>query len=317
MRRIITLSTAVFVTIGGTGFVLSETQEQRQQVQQLSQQVGEDGRNFTTARAVGDQGGSQGAWKVVQANRKAFKDKQAAARAALNGVDGKPTDVPAAAHIATQAFPHMLDGTQVQFKPSQKGVTVTVTKLGQTKPFQQTELSVDQFNDLLNMGADGLYDNLMENGVGRVLQQLSKKPGTPLAGSSHYDLSSGASLGDQWQQRQGTPAQGAPVPAAGAPQDAPAPQASTAPQSAVTPNNPTGSSHFTDLSGGAPAKEPPKNEDLDKENSYGIPLRILRQASQLFPRVGGDAKARNAWIAEQIGVKADRQQGNSYSIRVR
>jgi hypothetical protein len=182
---------------------------------QLAQQVDPDGqmdeneRNLAVVQAANEQGGPQAAWKVVQANRQAFNAKQAFARAALNGVEGKPPDIAAAAKAATQAFPHMLDGTSVEFTPAQNGVTVAVKKVGQSQPFQKTDLSVNQFNDLLNMGKDGLYDNLLENGIGPVLQQLKGKPGTPVQGAANAAVPmTGATPGAQEQPQKG--AQGEP-----------------------------------------------------------------------------------------------------------
>ena len=81
-------------------------------------QMDENERNLKVVEAANEQGGQEAAWKVVQANRQAFNAKQAFARAALNGSEGKPPDISAAAKAATQAFPHMLDGTKPSSFPA-------------------------------------------------------------------------------------------------------------------------------------------------------------------------------------------------------
>lgn len=141
-------------------------------------QLSPDDRNILAVDRASQSGGPEAAWKLVQSNRVAFNAKQAFGYAAINGNGQKPPDLNAAIDAANQAGQHVLDGSSVQFAPSQGGVTATVKMPGSTQP-QQINLTTDQFKQYLNVGGDGQWDRLMENTIPATLQRLSQSQGQP------------------------------------------------------------------------------------------------------------------------------------------
>lgn len=178
-------------------------------------QLDPDTRHILAINQAAKQGGQEAAWGVMQHYRKKYDAYKSFAAAALNGVQGKPPDIAAAAQAATQAYTYMPDGTTVQFQPGQSGVTATVKKAGVPQPMSTVSLSVPQFNDFVK-GRSGQYDNVMENSGPRVLAQLQQSQGSPVG-----------------QPQQGAP-QGGP-PQQGQPQQG---QAQPQPQSPFNQQNP-------------------------------------------------------------------------------
>jgi hypothetical protein len=150
--------------------------------------ISEDDANLMGVHKAMELGGPAAAWAMVQYNRQAYNAKQSFALAALNGVQGKPPDVQAAAKAATQASTHVLDGSKTVFNATPDGfVTATVTMPGSDGA---TSYSLDpqQFAQWLNVGKDGQWDHVMENGgVPGTLQRLSRpqteaqRTGQPIA----------------------------------------------------------------------------------------------------------------------------------------
>jgi hypothetical protein len=112
-------------------------------------------------------------------------------------------DVKAAADAASRALYNMLDGTSVEFTPSNNGVTVTVKYSGQDKPAQQTQLTLPQFNQFLR-GKDGQYDYVIEHSISAVLYQLAVERGMPtqVDGTQQRPQSMQQQQQQQRQQRQ-------------------------------------------------------------------------------------------------------------------
>jgi hypothetical protein len=139
-------------------------------------QMNASDRNIVAVQKTAETQGPEAAWKLVQANRVAYNAKQAFAYTALNGTQQKPADLGAAIDAANQAQSHVLDGSDVQFAPSQGGVTATVKSAnGQT---QQIPLSLDAFRQYLNIGRNGQYDRVMQDTVPGTLQKLTQSPGS-------------------------------------------------------------------------------------------------------------------------------------------
>lgn len=132
-----------------------------------------DDRNLLAVQQAHDTGGPEAAWKLVQANRVAYNAKQAFAKTALSGINGKPADINSALDAANQAASHILDGSSVTFAPSQGGVVATVKMPGADTP-QQIPLTMDQFNKWLDVGKDGQWDKVMEKSAPATLTALSQ-----------------------------------------------------------------------------------------------------------------------------------------------
>lgn len=132
-----------------------------------------DDANVVAVHKAFELGGPEAAWQMVQFNRMAYDAKQNFAFAALKGTQGKPPDVQAAAAAATQASQHVLDGSSAQFRATPDGF-VTATVRGPTGQQTSMQMSPTDFARYLNVGADGQYDHVMENGgVPGTLQKIS------------------------------------------------------------------------------------------------------------------------------------------------
>jgi hypothetical protein len=135
--------------------------------------ISDDDANLIAVHKAGEMGGPAAAWAMVQYNRQAYNAKQSFANAALNGVDGKAGDIHAATQAATQASTHILDGSHVTFMPEQGGVTAAV-RLPGTSQRANYRLSPQAFSQWLNVGGEGQWDKVMENGgAPAVLQKLA------------------------------------------------------------------------------------------------------------------------------------------------
>lgn len=138
-------------------------------------QMSESDRNLVAIHKAVDEGDLQTGWALVQANRQQYNAKQAFAKAALNGIQGKPADPAAAAQAATQAAANLPDGNNVVFQPSQGGFTATVTIPGTRTP-QQIQLSAGQFDQWLDIGKEGQFDKVLEHGgAAPVLTAIAKQ----------------------------------------------------------------------------------------------------------------------------------------------
>lgn len=116
-------------------------------------------------------GNMDAAWGLVQHYRQKYDAYRSFAAAAMDGIQGKPPDIMAAARAATQAYPNALHGSTVNFTPTQGGITAAVTMPGERAPSQQIRLSPQAFQQFLK-GPAGQFDNVQANGP-KVLQQLA------------------------------------------------------------------------------------------------------------------------------------------------
>lgn len=151
-----------------------------QTIDQLGAQVDPEGklhpsdRNLLAIDAAREQGGDQAAWQLMQSNRVAYNAQTAFAKTALQGTPQKPADLNAAIDAANKAQSNVLDGSSIQFAPSQGGVTATVTMHGTTQP-QVIPLSMQAFSQFLDVGGDGQWDKIMDQGAPATLQRLSQQ----------------------------------------------------------------------------------------------------------------------------------------------
>jgi hypothetical protein len=152
-----------------------------QVVQQAQQQVPAppnatpSDRNLLAIKHLRDTQGDEAASKAMETNALMFQGKQSFGYVAATGSPQKPADLNAAIKAANQASEHVLDGSNVQFAPSQNGVTATV-KTADGK-VQQYPLSIDQFKDYLNPATNGMWDKLMQpGGIAATLQKISSQP---------------------------------------------------------------------------------------------------------------------------------------------
>ena len=136
--------------------------------------ISDDDANVLAVHKAMELGGPDAAWQMVQFNRTAYNAKQSFALAALMGTQGKPADVRAAAQAATQASQHVLDGSRASFTASPDGtVTATVNMPGSNNGVSY-KLTPRAFARWLNVGKDGQWDNVMENGgIAGTLSKLS------------------------------------------------------------------------------------------------------------------------------------------------
>jgi hypothetical protein len=103
----------------------------------LERQVDPQGRmdpNLRKMLAVAQAGSPDKAFQVLQHYRQKFNALNAFAKAAAQGAGGRPPDLRASAHAATQAYQHLPDGNAVNFQPVQGGMRVAVRKLIPSKP---------------------------------------------------------------------------------------------------------------------------------------------------------------------------------------
>jgi hypothetical protein len=276
-------------------------------------QMSPDDRNILAVDKASKEGGPQAAWALVQSNRVAFNAKQAFAQTALNGIDGKPADINAAATAATQASQHVLDGSNTTFQPNQQGGVTATVKMPGGQP-QQINLTPAQFNQYLNVGGDGQWDKLMEGSVPATLQKISQSQGMPLKAPQ-------APQGAQ----QGMARSGAPAPSTRAPM-APQAQAPQAPQPGAQPtqneapqapqpeapapldNTPApgtppsnfGTTPSTMNLSGNQAQRPPVDAP---DSGYGGELEA--RASKMFPYASQESQ-RQAWMSAQEEKELER-----------
>lgn len=137
--------------------------------------ISDDDANLMAVHKATELGGPAAGWAMVQYNRSAYNAKQSFAQAALNGIDGKAGNAQAAALAATQAGQHILDGSATQFTadPGGAGFTATVKVPGSDRRIG-FQLTPQQFNQWLDVGKDGMWDKIMEQGTPASLQKIAQ-----------------------------------------------------------------------------------------------------------------------------------------------
>jgi hypothetical protein len=254
--------------------------------------ISDDDANLLAVHKAQEMGGPGAAWAMLQYNRMSFNAKQAFAKAALNGVDGKTGNAQAAALAATQAGAHILDGSATTFtaQPGGQGFTATV-KIPGTNRSIGVPLTSQQMDKWLDVGGAGQWDKIMETGTPAALQKISSDKGDP--------------------SQQGAPPQGEGSPPEkednfmGAVKDAREdnqdsdPQEPEANPNAGQPTNFGTTPSTLNLSGSntQPSTLPPK------PYSYGNDLEA--QSRAMFPNISDEAK-RQQFMATQQNQRSDR-----------
>lgn len=150
----------------GAGAADPQTAQKFQQgVKHENPGISDDDANLLAVHKAGEMGGPAAAWAMVQSNRMQYNAKQAFAKAALNGIDGKSGNAQAAAQAATQAGAHILDGSATIFTAMSGGQGFTATvKMPGTDRSVNFQLNNDQMNQWLDVGKAGMWDKVMEEG---------------------------------------------------------------------------------------------------------------------------------------------------------
>lgn len=216
-------------------------------------------------QAAGGEGGPDAAWKLVQGHRVAFNAKQAFGYAALNGTAGKPPDIEAAIDAANKAQSHVLDGSEVRFTRSPQGVTATVIS-PEGQP-QHIPLSPDQFRAYMNVGGEGQFDKLMQNGIPAAIQRLASQD-------------TASRVNRQLPQR----------PQAQAPQQQG--------EAIATGVRPEGESANSESSTAAPDPKSQASKTSAAEAGPGYSRQLEERASRIFPWIS-QAQQKEAWLAQQ------------------
>jgi hypothetical protein len=174
----------------------------------------DDDANTISILKAKEQGGEQAAASLLQSHRQQYNAKQSFAKAALQGVNGKPPDIHAAADAATQASQHVLDGSQAVFYANHGGVTATVKPPGSNQRVSYN-LTPQQFSDYLNIAGNGQYDKLLQTGgvaaaiqniAGKTQQQSSPQQAqAPASKSSGQPIARDVTEGDQPALPNGNP----------------------------------------------------------------------------------------------------------------
>ncbi len=124
---------------------------------------------------ITEEKGPAAGFAATQTNRQMYNAKAGFAYMALNGTAQRPPDIAAAAKAATQATPHLLDGTLLTFAPEKDGVTASAN--GET-----FKVTIPQFNQFLDLRKSGQFDKIFEQGGGLIaLKEIMKGPGEPTA----------------------------------------------------------------------------------------------------------------------------------------
>lgn len=144
--------------------------------------ISDDDANVIAVHKATEMGGPAAGWAMIQYNRSAYDRKQAFAKAALNGIDGKAGDLQAAADAATKAAQNVLDGSQTTFTadPGSGYVTATVKPAGSNRTVNYS-LTPQQFDQYLDVGGAGQWDHVMSGGG--IPGTLQKIVGTTRAGA--------------------------------------------------------------------------------------------------------------------------------------
>lgn len=241
-------------------------------------------RNLMAVDAAREKGGDQAAWALLQSNRVAYNAQTAFAKTALQGTPQKPADLKAAIDAANKAQANVLDGSNIQFSPSQGGVTATVTMHGTTQP-QTIPLSVQQFAQFLDVGGDGQWDKVMDQSAPATLQRIAQAQ--PQAQGAAATAQGGTPTLNPRKPQWPTPQGSAPA----APQDQQEAPAKPAPTSfGKTPSS-------INLSGSDAAGTPPEDQ-----THYGEELEA--RSKKIFP---SDQAAANQWMAAQEEQELKRQ----------
>jgi hypothetical protein len=279
MRPIMILSLAVLATISDTNVVFSETVQQN------------------SIEAV-----------VLQIYHQKYEGQRRLAAAAL-----ARGDVEAAGKAATCANSSIFDGVAARFTPSADGVSVTLSRVEEGKPFQEVQLTLPQFNEWLS-GNAGQYDNVMEKGTPNILLQVSKSGGRPieqraLAQQPPLPIQSCVPVKRNVYALAAKPA--TPPTVVQSRFVAVRPIEPRKDQSAAIQLTPS----FLDMSkvhdgprlGWKPPPEP--------EDNMNTVRGIRAQANRSFPWAS-QSEERELWIASRMSEQLDREGGNSYSVRV-
>ena len=113
--------------VSGAGALPPEQAQALQQRVDPQEQMDPTERNIRAVAAAGDPPAQFG---MIQHLRGKFEAAKAFAQAALTGGSGgKPADINASTHAATQAYQNVPDGNSVTFTPHSKGVAVGVKQL--------------------------------------------------------------------------------------------------------------------------------------------------------------------------------------------
>lgn len=256
-------------------------------------QMSGDDRNIMAIHQAHEEGGPEAAWKLMQANRVAYNAKQAFAATALNGINGKPADIAAAAQAATQASQHILDGSSINFTPDQQGGVTATVKMPGGQP-QQISLTPPQFNQWLNVGGDGQWDKVMENGgAPATLQRISQGQGMPLKGPSPGGQGAATVGPSAPNTRAGVPAPQAPQPTQGGSDDT---QAGPPPAQTNFGSTPS----TLNLSGNTDQSPP----QPPSQSNYGDELED--RSRKIFPNMSQEAQ-RQQWMAAQEEQQLNRE----------
>lgn len=168
------------------------------QVSALEQQVDPEGildegtRKLLAIDAAKQSGGNEAAWAAAQHYRKKYDAYRGFAAAALS-----KGDVAGAAQAAQQAYPNLLDGTDVKFTPAPmgEGVVATLSSRGRGAG-RSVNLTPAQFNEFL-VGPPGQYDTVLEVGIEKLMSMLTQRPGTPPSAAQGPDAPQGPPLSGQ------------------------------------------------------------------------------------------------------------------------
>lgn len=256
--------------------------------------ISDDDANLVAVHKAGELGGPAAAWGMIQYNRTSYNAKQAFAKAAMNGVDGKAGDVQAAAQAATQAGAHILDGSAAQFTATPDGHITASVKPPGADARMSFKLTPQQFSQYLDVGGAGQWDRVMEQGgVPGTLQKLSTSSSPAGAAQSQNPGQGQDQNQDQGQAQQNLPT------ATGS-------DGQTVTDMTVRkPQNNYGQTPSTkDLSGGEPMAPPGVG------TNYGDELEARGRA-----RTGGwisQEPARQQWMADQEEKELER--GNKVEV---
>lgn len=249
-----------------------------EQVSALEQQVDPEGildegtRKMLAVQAATKSGGPEAAAGAAQHYRKKYDAYRGFAAAALAA-----GDVAGAAKSASQAYPNLLDGSNLQFTPAPMGAGVVATLSGRGGQSQTLNLTPAQFNEFL-VGPPGDYETVMEVGIDKLINSLAQKPGTPPSGQGAEGTALGAAAQGTVPQTQAEPGRDL--------------MQGTGEGQAGNPNWP-----LQDKGGGQGTRSQNKGRGQPREpEAYTPDPRLLSQAKRLFPSPGPE---REAWIAQQ------------------
>ncbi len=181
----------------------------------------------------------------------------------------------------------MPDSSNVIFSPGGHGQVIAVMSMPGQKHTTQYNLSTQQFAQFLDPGKDGQFDKMFDNGAPATLQRLANAQGGGTA--------------EQGQQ----PQPGAQQPAKhAAPQD----------DNDVGPAQERLAKVKKEAADKAAGVRPGMSDEdaSDQRRKSQRRAEIEEDARRLFPMLGGQAKQRNAYIAQQLDQ--DQKQANAVEV---